>query len=330
MAARNIQKLKLLHLYRMLERETDAQQGLTMAEILVRLEEQGIAAERKSIYRDIETLREFGFDVRTYQKSPVEYALVREGLSLSEIALLVDAVQSSRFLSERTSKRLVAGIKSVVSEREQAALDRRVHVQGRIKRQSESVFRNVDIVHEALQARRKVQFVYFKYGPDLEPVLQHEGQAYVLTPVRLVYSEGFYYLVTYSDAHKDFVTFRLDRMRQLQVAEEPATRNSAIANWAFANAGLQSFGMMDGKVVKPTLRVREGFMDAVVDRFGTDVQPRPTSGGCAEVRVAVNKSPQFFAWIAGMDGGITLAGPPSLVEEYHAWLLKLAKGDDAR
>ena len=114
----NRQKLKLLYLMRMLEEETDSEQGLTMAQILEKLEEQGISAERKSIYRDIEALREFGVDVRTYQRAPVEYAVEHRDFAFPELLLLVDAVQSSRFLTQRKSDALVEGVKRLASKRQ--------------------------------------------------------------------------------------------------------------------------------------------------------------------------------------------------------------------
>ena len=138
----NRQKLKLLYLMRMLEEETDAERGLTMAQIIGKLEALGISAERKSIYRDIEALREFGLDVRTYQRAPVEYAVEHRAFAFAELQLLVDAVQSSRFLTQRKSDALVEGVKQLASRRQRALLDKRVHVEGRIKMQNESVFKN--------------------------------------------------------------------------------------------------------------------------------------------------------------------------------------------
>ena len=160
----NRQKLKLLYLMRMLQEETDSEQGLTMTQILERLEEEGVTAERKSVYRDIEALREFGLDIRTYQRSPVEYALENRDFALPELLLLVDAVQSSRFLTQRKSDALVRSVKQLASVRQRALLDKRLHVEGRIKSQNESVFHNVDRIQEALARRRKITFLYFQYG----------------------------------------------------------------------------------------------------------------------------------------------------------------------
>ena len=169
-----------------------------------------------------------------------------------------------------------------------------------------------------------MQFRYFKSGTDMKRQPQHDGGLYVLTPVQLVFSDGLYYLVTWSDTHEGFANYRVDRMRLLQVSDEPATRNARIANYAFEDFAYQSFGMFDGPVTKAKLRVQPDAMDIIVDRFGRDVPVRPYKDGSADVSVTVRKSAQFFGWVAGMDGAVTLSGPKALVTEYRAWLQKLA------
>ena len=319
------QKLKLLYLYQMLAQETDTEHGLTMTEILQRLADEGITAERKGIYRDLDVLRNFGLNITTIQRMPVEYTLERTGMTLPEIMLLVDAVQSSKFLTKRTSDRLVERIRGLASTREREQLDKAVHVDGRIKSQNESVFHNVDTIHEAIRLKRKVQFMYFKYDTDMKRKAQHDGRPYVLTPVQLVFSDGMYYLVAWSDAHKGFANYRVDRMRLLHVTNEAATRNELIANYAYENFAYQAFGMFDGPVVKAKLRVQPEAMDIIVDRFGRTVPVRVYKDGSADVSVTVRKSAQFFGWVAGMDGAITIAGPKALVGEYRDWLKKLAE-----
>ena len=221
----NRQKLKLLYLMRMLQEETDSEQGLTMTQILERLEEEGVMAERKSVYRDIEALREFGLDIRTYQRSPVEYALENRDFALPELLLLVDAVQSSRFLTQRKSDALVRSVKQLASARQRALLDKRLHVEGRIKSQNESVFHNVDRIQEALARRRKITFLYFQYDAAKKKILQHDGAFYTETPVQLIYADGFYYLVAYNEKHGALAHYRVDRMDKIEVTDQPACRN---------------------------------------------------------------------------------------------------------
>ena len=324
MASSSMQKLKVLHLMDILRTETDPEHGLTMPQLIERLAARGIDAERKGIYRDIETLREFGMDIRQLKRQPVQYALAERDFELSQLTLLVDAVQSSRFLTQRTAARLVKKLSALASVHEREALKGRVHVDGRVKSQSDSVFYNVDTIHEAMRQKRKVAFLYYKYDSSMKPQAQHDGKLYVETPVHVVFANGYYYLIGWSDNHEDFVRFRVDRMRLLQVTDEKAARNQAIANYAFEDFAYQAFGMFGGDPVRARLRVAPDAMDIVADRFGTDLPVKPRKDGGAEVSVTVRKSAQFFGWVAGMNGAVTIAGPKKLVDEYRSWLQGLA------
>ena len=327
-----------------------------MRDIIERLEALGIEAERKSIYRDIETLREFGLDIETYQRSPVQYAIARRDFSISELMLMVDAVESSRFLTRRQCDALVRNIKLLASDRERALLDKRIHVAGRVKSKNDSVFCNVDAIHEALRARRKVSFLYFKLGPDRQRQIQHDGKPYVLTPVKVVYAGGFYYATMYSDSHDGFADYRIDRMHRIKVTDEPATRNDRITRHAFDDAEYQNFGRFGGDVVNVVLDVAADKADIVFDRFGDAVQMgaavreeraarEELAGGEADAPqgeqpvgeaddgaspegrvqafVTVRKSEQFFGWVAGLGGTVKIAEPRWRVEEYREYLQRL-------
>ena len=299
----NRQKLKLLYLMRMLEEETDAERGLTMAQIIGKLEALGISAERKSIYRDIEALREFGVDVRTYQRAPVE-----------------DAVQSSRFLTQRKSDALVEGVKQLASRRQRALLDKRVHVEGRIKMQNESVFGSVDRIQEAIALKRRISFVYFKYDAAKRKALQHNGERYIETPVQLVYAEGYYYLVVFNEKHDDIANYRVDRMDRIEVLDEPALKNERIATFDARELESRAFGMYSGEPVAATLLVDEEVMGAVIDRFGKDVESVPTGERRARVYATVMKSPVLFGWLAQFGGRVRIEKPTALAQEYRAYL----------
>ena len=319
----NRQKLKLLYLMRMLQEETDSEQGLTMTQILERLEEEGVMAERKSVYRDIEALREFGLDIRTYQRSPVEYALENRDFALPELLLLVDAVQSSRFLTQRKSDALVRSVKQLASARQRALLDKRLHVEGRIKSQNESVFHNVDRIQEALARRRKITFLYFQYDAAKKKILQHDGAFYTETPVQLIYADGFYYLVAYNEKHGALAHYRVDRMDKIEVTDQPACRNELVAGFDARDLESHAFGMDAGEPVSVELLVAAGAMGAVVDRFGRDVQSVPMDDGAARVRATVMKSPVFFGWLAQFGDRVRILKPQRLAREYTDYLQKI-------
>lgn len=322
----NPQKLKLLYLMQMMSEETDAEQGLTMGQILERLEALGIHAERKSVYRDIETLRDFGFDIRSYQRAPVEYALGERDFALSELELLIDTIQSTRFLTQRKSDSLVRSVKKLASANQRKLLDKRVHVNGRIKMQNESVFSNVDRIHEAITRRKKVTFLYFKYDADKQKVYQRDGERYEENPVHLVYSDGYYYLVAYNEKHESFPNYRVDRMDRIQISDEPMCRNERIANFSVEDLAEHAFGMYSGDKVNVTLLVEEEVMSSVIDRFGKDIHAFRVNDHQARVVVPVMKSRVFFGWLAQFGTSIRIEKPSKLAQEFVEYLREITEG----
>lgn len=320
----NIQKLKLLALLGLLEEETDSQHGLTMPQILEKLEEAGFPAERKAIYRDFDALRASGYNVEKLPTRPVSYGLVRKGLTFDDIMVLTDIVQGSRFITERKSAQLVRGLKGLLSRRQRGLLERRVHVEGRVRSQTDSVFRNVDVIHEALRLRRQIEFLYFGYDTSLKRRPRHDGKRYRLTPVRLVFADGNYYLAAYDSASGKVKTYRVDRMELLQLSEAPAERNATIASYGADGFRYARFGMFEGRETTVTLRVAPLLMDTVMDTFGNSAILVRSAQDGAEVRVLVQVSPQFFGWLAGLEGGVVVRTPARVAEEYQAWLQRLA------
>lgn len=325
MATTNTQKLKLLNLMDILRTETDPQHGLTMPQLVERLSERGFSAERKSLYRDIKALQDFGMDIRTLRKRPIQYCLAERDFELSQLTLLVDAVQSSRFLSDGASRALVKSIKLLASTSEQDALNKQVHVYGRPSRQNQSDFIAVDKLQDAIADRRKVSFRYFKYDANKARVARRAGADHLVTPMNLTYSDGNYYLVAYSGDDKEIRNYRVDRMEYIEKGEEPAERNELIGSYDPEEVGKCAFSMYDGKQVTARLRVDADLMNVVVDRFGKDVLSKAVDGGsAAEVHVTVRESPVFYGWLAMLGTGVEILTPKSLREDYRIWLEEIS------
>lgn len=322
MAANNNTKLKLLFIQRMLQEETDAEHGLSMTQIIQRLAEEGISAERKSIYRDLEILRDFGLDIKTYQRNPVEYALEHRDFTLSELMLMVDAVASSKFLTVRQANVLLANIKSLASLSQQEKLDRQIHVEGRIRSKTDCVFEALDVIHMAIRAKKKIEFRYMRFGVDGKRHAVHDGDAYVVTPVGISYDGGFYYVTCWSDKYEKFSEYRIDRMDKLTISDEKATRNEQIAQYSFSKNDHEYFGRFDGPRETVIFEVQGDKVEIITDRFGKNAELIP-DGENARAKVNVRVSPQFFGWVAGLGGAVRIAAPLSLVEEYKSYLQSL-------
>lgn len=322
-------KLKTLYVRQILEEETDSEHGLTMRQLIERLQEYGIDAERKSIYRDIQLLRELGVDVRAYQRGPVEYGIATRDFSLPELMLLVDAVESCRSLTQRQSRALVRNLKLLASDPQRDQLDRRIHVSGRIASKSESVFGHIDLVHEAMRQRVMIEFTYYRFGTDGRRHATRGGAAHVVTPVLVSYDEGFYYLSAWNDEHARMTEFRIDRMGGLRLTEQRAASNEEIDRYALDGDGYAMFGRMSGEPVTATLAVDDGKIEIVLDRFGDSAQITQRSGGEAGAVVKVRASEQFFGWIAGLGGTVRIDGPHSLKRSYREYLQRLLDAEDA-
>lgn len=312
--------MRVLHLARIFFEETDETAGLSMPELIARLQDCGITAQRKTLYRDIDALREFGLDIEMLSTRPVEYALVNRPFSLPELTLLVDSVQSSRFLTKGKSDALAKSLRRLASKQQAVRLTKNVHVSGRIKTQNESVYQNVDTIQEAMRAKRKVRFRYFKYDVGKHRRIRREGRFYVETPVQLIYSNECYYLVAYNDKYSGFTNYRVDRMIDIAVSEEPMTRNADIAQFNAEEYANRTFSMYGGTPVNATLVVSEKAMSGLIDRFSKDVRVTPLDEATARAHVSISESPTFFGWLAQFGTAIRIERPQSLAKAYAAYL----------
>lgn len=323
MTYNNKAKLKTLYVRQILEDETDAEHGLSMTQIIERLAEYGIDAERKSVYRDIDVLREFGVDVRTYQRNPVEYAIETRAFELPELMLLVDAVESCKFLTKRQSNKLIANLKTFANNYQRGLLDRRIHVDGRITSKNDSVFGYIDLLHDAMRQNLKVEFNYYRYNVDGERYATRDGKSHEVTPVGVAFSDGYYYLTAWNDDHENMTEYRIDRMGELKVSDSRGTKNDEITHHVYDKEDHERFGRFAGKPVTATLLVDADKVEIVMDRFGENAKIMRKDNDTAKAIVKVYASEQFFGWIAGLGGTVRIEGPKSLKLEYENYLSEL-------
>lgn len=326
MVKQSSQKLKILHLRQILLDETDDDHGLGMAEIIGKLAEKGISAERKSIYRDLDALRDYGMDIikrSNVETGIAEYAVGSREFEMPELLLLVDAVQNSQFLTERKSCELVDQIGSLASRFQSRELAGRVHVEGRIKMQNESVYYHVNDIQQAISRRRKLAFNYVSYDVAKRQVLRKGGKVYRENPIQLVYRDGFYYLIAYNDRHDSFLRYRVDRMRAICVLDEPAVSNEKTRSFDVGEFVAQSFFMHDGVSRTVELEVDASLVGVIIDRFGREVQMMPEREDRALVAVRVMVSRTFFGWLAQFGTGMCVMGPHDVARQYRDYLVEI-------
>ena len=312
------QKRKLLVLLQILARETDEKHPLSVPQLVEKLQEQGIEAERKSVYNDLDTLNTLPgapYEIVQLRGRGGGYYMTDVQFELAELKLLVDAVYASKFITARKSKVLIDKLGQFTSRYRQEELDRKVLVSGRIKSTDEKILYTVDALHAAITAGEQVQFKYCEWNLQKKMTPRHGGQTYCVSPWVLVWENSNYYLIAYTEGRLKH--YRVDKMQS--VHQMPGTRREGADEYAAFDVNTymqQMFGMFNGPRRQVTLLCENRFAGAMIDRFGTGPILNPSADGeHFTMTVTVQVSPQFFGWVAGFGPGGVLAGPPEVRAE---------------
>lgn len=320
------QKLKPLVLRHVLLERTDEDHPMTVAELITTLESWGISAERKSIYDDMEALRSFGLDVQSRKGKSPGWFVGDRPFQLPELKLLVDAVQSCKFITKRKSDDLIHKLEGLTSVWQARQLQRQVYVDRRVKTMNESVYYTIDKLHAALAAGRAVTFRYFEYNVRKEKVFRREGRRYAVFPHGLLWDSENYYLVGWDGTKKEVRHYRVDKMAELAVTclkLEPG-EDRELSSFDMAAYAAKHFGMFRGREGRVRLRCRNHMVGVVLDRFGQDVMLVPDGDRHFTVTVEAVVSPQFFGWLFGLGDAVELTGPDWAVSDFRAQLQAVA------
>ncbi len=314
MARSQKQKLKLLYLMRYLQQNSDEAHPVGIAQMVEALESCGIPAERKSLYADLEALREFGLDIVQTRGKTVGYYVASRDFELPELKLLVDSVQSSKFITQRKTLSLIRKIENLASVHDAAALQRQVFVRNRVKTMNESVYYNIDEISSAITADRKIRFLYCEYTVSKERRYRHEGAFYELSPYALIWDDENYYLLAFDAAAGQMRHYRVDKMSRISALESFRDGKEAFRALDMSAYSKRVFGMFAGEAETVRLRFSNRLAGAVIDRFGRDVTLIREDEEHFSVRVEAVVSPQFYAWVFGFGGEAEILSPPSARE----------------
>ena len=312
MAKSACQKLKLLTLSRILWQNTDENHPMTVPQLIAELERQGIKAERKSIYTDMEALRDFGLDVQSRKGRAPGWFLGERTFQLAELKLLVDAVQSSRFITQKKSGQLIRKLEAQASVHQARQLQRQVYVDRRVKALNETIYYSVDRLHSAITAGKTVTFQYFEYNVHKEKVYRHGGRRYTVSPAGLIWDSENYYLAGYDHHRQELRHYRVDRMADLAVTSLP--RQGVPQDFDMAAYAAKHFGMFSGREGQLTLRCSNRLVGVILDRFGLDAILVPDGPDHFTVTISAVVSPQFLGWLFGLGDGVTLLRPQWAVD----------------
>lgn len=274
------QKLRVLYVMQVLLRYSDEEHPISQAEISERLNAYGIQADRKSIYDDIKVLNEFGVEIVKIRK-------------LEELA----------------------------SVHEAKTLQRQVFVGNRIKTMNESIYYyNVDKIHQAISQNRLIRFHYYEWTPQKEMHLRRNGKAYEISPWGLTWDDENYYMVGYDGEAEMIKHFRVDKMLDIEITDQPRSGKERFEKFDLANYAKKVFGMFSGEERTVKMLCENNLAGAMIDRFGRDVMMHPVDEEHFSVSAAVNVSPQFFGWLVELGKGVVIESPEDVREEFGGWM----------
>ena len=314
-------KRKLLILARLLLERSDEEHPVSRQEMQEELERWGLSAERKSIYDDMEQLAELGLDVHSRKGRGGGWYIGQREFELAELKLLVDAVQSSRFLTRRKSEALIHKLEGLTSVYQARQLQRQVYVDRRVKTMNESIFYNVDKLQGAIAANRVVTFRYFEYNARRERVFRREGARYRLTPYGLIWDSENYYLAGWDELRKEVRHYRVDKMADISLT---GLKGHPQGEWTAEGYARKHFGMFSGTPCRLKLRCEDRMAGVVIDRFGLDVSLIPDGEGYFTASVDLVASPPLWGWLFGLGMGVEVLGPDWAVAEFRGRLEEAA------
>ncbi len=312
------QKLKLPCLIKILKEKTDEDHGLSTEELIRELARYDIAAERKSIYDDIRLLQD-SFGMAIEHDKAKGYRLVEQDFDLPELKMLVDAIQSSRFISVTKSDELIRKLKGLTSEHRARELQRQVTVKNRIKSMNNTTIYSIDTVHNAILHDKQITFQYWSWTASKEQIARHNGKKYKVSPWMLLWDDEYYYLVAYDGENAQIRHYRVDRMRSVTETEEKRDGREEFTKIDISEYSSSVFGMFGGKPTHVTFRCKARMADVVLDRFGKDVMLTPEPEGF-RFHADINVSPQFFGWVASFGDEIKIEGPTDTVAQFKKHL----------
>ncbi len=317
------QKRKLLIIMQQLYEKTDEDNILSMQDILSGLSAYGIAAERKSVYDDIQVLQDFGMDILHKKGKNGGYYLASREFELAELKLLVDAVQSSKFITTRKSRELIGKLEKLVSISDARQLNRQVVVTNRNKAVNENIYYNVDMIYNGIAQDVKICFQYFEWTVEKEMKPRRNGEFYQVSPWILTWDDENYYLIAFDDTAGIVKHFRVDKMLQIGLTNELRVGKAQFENFDIAAYSKKTFGMFAGEEQTVSLVCENSFIGVMVDRFGQEVSIRPQDDKYFRARLHVNLSPQFYGWLCGLGTGVSIVEPKAVADAYAKYLGKI-------
>lgn len=323
MAKSRKQILKLLYMRDFLLHKTDENSGLSTNDLIDMLADEGIAAERKSIYSDIDALVEYGMKIEKFRDGNItRYRVTDRDFDAGELKLLVDAVQAAKFISVRKSNKLIRKLENLGTESTAKKIQGQVHVINRVKTMEDSVINNVDRINDAIAAGTSIAFIYWEWTAQKQKKPRHDGREYDVSPWALTVDNENYYLIAYDTREKKIKHFRVDKMMNIRRLSAKRKGYEAFRNLDMALYAKSAFGMFGGEEKNVQIRCKESKAGVLIDRFGQDIFICPDGDGYCLAEIKAQISPVFYSWIFTFSDDMEIVSPAGVRDEFSKLLGK--------
>ena len=307
------QKLKIFYILDYLERNSGPDHPVRASELISMLERQhNILCERKTVYSDIAALQDYGVDIVSLPGKNGGYYIASRNFELPELKLLIDAVQSSRFLTEKKSRELIEKLCAQCNEHDARLMRRDVLVSGRVKSMNETIYYNVDALQDAIAQNRQIMFRYFDWGIDGKR--KYRKKEYLASPYGLCQDNENCYLLAFSHRH-GVTSYRVDRMSDIRILNDPRIPCPELTGKAFTDHANRLFQMFAGDSTDVKLRFHRSLVNVVIDRFGRETMLIPDGEDHFVFTVNVAVSPMFLSWVIGFGSKAKILFPQSVIEQ---------------
>lgn len=319
------QKLKILYLMKFLQEKTDREHPVSVKDIIQTMEAYGISVERKTVYDDIETLRTFGMKIGSRRGKPAGFYLEERTFELPELKFLMDAVQSSKFITEKQSAALVRKLENLASVHEAKKLKSQVFLMPGIKTLNEEIYTNIETIYDAISANRQISFRYYQWTLSRELKPKRGGERYRVSPGKLLWNNDNYYLMGLDESSGIVKHYRVDKMMDVAVEEEKRSGESVFRDFDMGRFSAETFGMFDGKETILKIRFSNELVGVVLDRFGKKAVLQRSDDTHFFLQTHIRVSGQFFGWLTGLGPGAEIVSPEKVRKKYKSFLTKILK-----
>lgn len=307
---RSLLVLKYLH------DKTDEDHLVTIKDINDCLKEDQLDADRETVADCIKELQETGYDIVCVRSTQNRYYMRSRPFTLAEVKLLVDAVQSSRFISEQQSREIVEKLSTLVGSYKADILKRYLYIGSRVKPENPNITEYIETIHSAVTQNKKITFRYFDYNAEKQKSLRRDGRLYHLSPFDLIWNNDMYYVVGVGNHNDMLLKYRLDRMQELELSDEE--RREVPEGYNIADFFEKEFSMMTGNISTVELLCENKLMGSIIDKFGADVQTEVIDLEHFKATVSVELSGVFFGWVIASQGTMRIVGPEDVVSRFQS------------